>query len=87
MAGGDTGKSSGAAPGRCDGEFLDDLLLGKRGVGSPTTVLSKSYTRKMATEFSAIGTVARQLGFRGVCVDVEIIISFDSHPIGGLTHP
>lgn len=38
---------------------------------SPTTLLSESYTRKMTAEFSALGTVARQLGFRGVCVDVE----------------
>jgi hypothetical protein len=38
---------------------------------SAATLLSESYTRSMAVEFSAIGTVARQLGFRGVCVDVE----------------
>ncbi|NOS70272.1 MAG: hypothetical protein HOP33_10115 [Verrucomicrobia bacterium] len=38
---------------------------------SPTTLLSESYTRKMTAEFSAIGKVAKELGFRGVCVDVE----------------
>ena len=38
---------------------------------SAATLLSESYTRKMVSEFSAIGTVAKRLGFRGVCVDVE----------------
>ncbi|MBI3849707.1 MAG: hypothetical protein HY298_05370 [Verrucomicrobia bacterium] len=38
---------------------------------SAATLLSEPYTRKMAAEFSTLGTVAKQLGFRGVCVDVE----------------
>ncbi|MEI2727306.1 MAG: hypothetical protein V9H26_28560 [Verrucomicrobiota bacterium] len=50
---------------------------------SAAMLLSESYTRKMAAEFSALGSVARQLGFRGVCVDVEyayVRYSID-HPI------
>ena len=38
---------------------------------SPKTLLSPEYTRLMAAEFGAIGKVAKELGFRGVCVDVE----------------
>ena len=38
---------------------------------SPGTLLSPDYTRMMAGEFGALGRVAKELGFRGVCVDVE----------------
>jgi len=38
---------------------------------SAAMLLSESYSRKMVSEYSAIGTGAKQLGFRGVCVDVE----------------
>jgi len=38
---------------------------------SAQTLLSADYTRMMAAEFGALGRVAKQLGFRGVCVDVE----------------
>lgn len=38
---------------------------------SPKTLLSEDYRRQMAAEFGAIGTLAKELGFRGVCVDVE----------------
>ena len=62
---------------------------------SPQTLLSEDYTRKMAAEFGAIGKVARELGFRGVCVDVEYpylrysidhkIYTFDKYTVGDLT--
>lgn len=38
---------------------------------SPQTLLAEDYTRKMAAEFGAVGKLAKELGFRGVCVDVE----------------
>ncbi len=38
---------------------------------SPNTLLSRSYTQKMSEHFAAIGQSARDLGFRGVCIDVE----------------
>ncbi len=38
---------------------------------SAPMLLSPDYTRMMAGEFGAIGRVAKELGFRGVCVDVE----------------
>ena len=49
---------------------------------SPKTLLSPDYTRMMAAEFGAIGKVARELGFRGVCVDVEY-----PFPRYSVTHP
>ncbi len=38
---------------------------------SPKTLLSKAYTEKMARHFGVIGQSARELGFRGVSIDVE----------------
>lgn len=38
---------------------------------SAPTLLSGAYTGTMAGEFGAVGRVAKELGFRGVCVDVE----------------
>jgi hypothetical protein len=38
---------------------------------SPETVLSKSYTEKMSNHFAVIGKAAKELGFRGVCIDTE----------------
>ena len=38
---------------------------------SPTTLLSDEYTQKMARCFAAIGRAARELKFRGVCIDIE----------------
>jgi len=38
---------------------------------SPETLLSKEYTAKLARHFSAIGKAAKELGFRGVSIDVE----------------
>jgi len=38
---------------------------------SPETLLSKDYTAKMARHFAAIGKAAKELGFRGVSIDVE----------------
>lgn len=61
---------------------------------SPDTLLSEPYTRKMTAEFSALGTVAKQLGFRGVCVDVEYpyprysvdhkLYTYDQYTVGDL---
>ncbi len=61
---------------------------------SAETLLSQTYARKMATEFSAIGQVAKELGFRGVCVDVEYpylrysidhkIYSYTNYTVGDL---
>lgn len=62
---------------------------------SAKTLLSEDYTRLMAAEFGALGRVARQLGFRGVCVDVEYpyprystshkIYQFENYTVGDLT--
>jgi hypothetical protein len=38
---------------------------------SPQTLLSRSYTDRMSAQFAAIGRTAKDLGFRGVCIDVE----------------
>ncbi len=38
---------------------------------SPETLLSKEYGETMAAEYAALGRVARSLGFRGMCIDVE----------------
>jgi hypothetical protein len=38
---------------------------------SPQTLLTKSYTETMEAEFAALGRVAKELGFRGVAIDVE----------------
>jgi len=38
---------------------------------SSQTLLSNVYTDKMCRHFAAIGRVAKELGFRGVCIDVE----------------
>lgn len=38
---------------------------------SPETLLSKDYTTKMARHFSALGKAAKELGFRGISIDVE----------------
>ena len=38
---------------------------------SPDTLLSESYSKRMAGEFSALGKVAKDLGFRGVSIDLE----------------
>jgi hypothetical protein len=62
---------------------------------SPKTLLSAEYTRTMAAEFGALGKVARELGFRGICVDVEYpypryyvdhkIYTYDNYTVGDLT--
>lgn len=62
---------------------------------SPKTLLSEDYTKLMAAEFGALGRVARELGFRGVCVDVEYpfprysighkIYQFENYTVGDLT--
>ncbi len=38
---------------------------------SPETLLSESFTGKMRQHFMSLGRTARDLGFRGVCIDVE----------------
>ncbi len=38
---------------------------------SPATLLSDEYAQKMAKYFAAIGRAARELKFRGVCIDIE----------------
>lgn len=38
---------------------------------SPETLLSESFARNMSVQFGALGRVAREVGFRGVCIDVE----------------
>jgi hypothetical protein len=38
---------------------------------SPDTLRGKEFTEKMARHFGAIGQAARELGFRGVTIDVE----------------
>ncbi len=38
---------------------------------SAATLLSNEYTQKMAKYFAAIGRAARELKFRGVCIDIE----------------
>jgi hypothetical protein len=38
---------------------------------SPETLLSKDYAEKFRRHFAAIGRAARELGFRGVSIDVE----------------
>ncbi|MBN1352303.1 hypothetical protein JXJ21_23100 [candidate division KSB1 bacterium] len=38
---------------------------------SAETLLSEDYTAKMIAHFSAIGNAAKNLGFRGVCIDTE----------------
>lgn len=38
---------------------------------SPNKLLGKDYARKMEREFSTLGRVAKDLGFRGVSIDVE----------------
>ncbi|MCC6591505.1 MAG: hypothetical protein IT168_32765 [Bryobacterales bacterium] len=38
---------------------------------SPETLLGKEYTATMAAEFGALARVAKSLGFRGLCIDVE----------------
>lgn len=38
---------------------------------SPATLLSKEYTATMIAEFGALARVAKSLGFRGLCIDVE----------------
>ena len=62
---------------------------------SPQTLLSADYTRLMAAEFGALGRVAREFGFRGVCVDVEYpyprysvdhkIYTYENYTVGDLT--
>lgn len=62
---------------------------------SPKTLLSPDYTKLMAAEFGAVGQVARELGFRGVCVDVEYpyprysvdhkVYTFENYTVGDLT--
>lgn len=38
---------------------------------SPNKLLGEDYTRKMEREFSALGRLAKELGFRGVSIDAE----------------
>lgn len=38
---------------------------------SADNLLSKEYSGKMAAEYAALARVARSLGFRGLCIDVE----------------
>jgi hypothetical protein len=38
---------------------------------SPTTLLSADHTKKMADHFAAVAATARDLKFRGLCIDVE----------------
>jgi len=38
---------------------------------SSETLLSKEYTQRFADCFAAVGRCAKELGFRGVCIDVE----------------
>lgn len=62
---------------------------------SSQTLLSADYTRTMAAEFGAVGKVAKELGFRGICVDVEYpyprysvnhkIYTFENYTVGDLT--
>jgi hypothetical protein len=62
---------------------------------SPKTLLSADYTQLMVAEFGALGKVTKELGFRGVCVDVEYpfprysvdhkIYTFDNYTVGDLT--
>jgi len=62
---------------------------------SPKTLLSADYTKAMAAEFAAIGQLAKDLGFRGVCVDIEYpapryyvdhkVYTYDNYTVGDLT--
>jgi hypothetical protein len=62
---------------------------------SPKTLLSAQYTRAMAAEFGALGKVAKDLGFRGVCLDLEYpyrrycvdhkIYTYENYTVGDLT--
>ena len=38
---------------------------------SPDTLLGKEYTETMIAEYAALGRMAKRLGFRGMCIDVE----------------
>ncbi|MFA6244420.1 MAG: hypothetical protein WC655_25985, partial [Candidatus Hydrogenedentales bacterium] len=49
---------------------------------SPQTLLSKDYTAKMVKHFAAVGRAAKDLGFRGVAIDVEY-----PYPRYDLDHP
>lgn len=51
--------------------FLTCAFMDNGDWPSPKTLLSADYTKTMAAEFNAIGNLAKELGFRGVCVDVE----------------
>jgi len=49
---------------------------------SPATLLSDAFTQKMADHFAAIGRAAHDLGFRGICIDVEY-----PYPRYSINHP
>jgi len=61
---------------------------------SPETLLSKDHTDKMCRHFGAIGRISKELGFRGVCIDVEYpfprydvsnrIYAYDGYSVGDL---
>ncbi len=59
---------------------------------SPETLCSSEYTQKMIRHFSALGNAARELGFRGVSIDVEYCYKrydfdapcYEGSPVDGL---
>jgi len=51
--------------------FLTVAFGEKAAWPSAETLLSRQYTETMAAEYAALGRVARTLGFRGLCIDVE----------------
>ena len=51
--------------------FLTVYFGGDEQWPSASTLLSEEFSRKMIAHYAAIGQAARDLGFRGVCIDVE----------------
>jgi len=51
--------------------FLTVYFGGEEPWPSPATLLSDEFSRKMIAHYAAIGQAARDLGCRGVCIDVE----------------
>ncbi|NLP11311.1 hypothetical protein GX408_13025 [bacterium] len=51
--------------------FLTVYFSGEEAWPSPTTLLGNAFSQKMTAHYAAIGKAARDLGFRGVCIDVE----------------
>ncbi|HUZ45028.1 MAG TPA: hypothetical protein VMW54_00175 [Terriglobia bacterium] len=75
--------------------FLDVAFEQDGGWPSAQSLLTKSFTGIMETQFAALGRLARELGFRGVAIDIEYpyrrydlsnpIYGYDDYTAGDLT--